>query len=328
MTAILNYPNYQAGRGGLIATYNVSFSSDPVQFIPLGGMFQGDPVYPYSLRVSNLTSASSFSVTVGNETDVVPPYSILTIDIRGATSVTLTGTSGQSCTVDVTNYAMPFGVTTPGPGPTTSTPSDPYFSNVIGLYHFDAPNNTPYGVNSSKASVNCGTLNCSSPYNTLISTSNYQFGTSSLYATVNGASNWTPSNSISLTFPLTVEASFYVPTTTYVGQNFINVSNVGFGMGYYSGTGQLNPYFNGIYTGISLNFNTWYQLAMVIYSTSYAGFFINGKYEYTLNGSFTPSTSFLIQPAGIFYLDELRLTNGIARYSNDYTPSTTAFLNQ
>jgi hypothetical protein len=95
---------------------------------------------------------------------------------------------------------------------------------------------------------------------------------------------------------------------------------------------------NQITSSITLSTGTWYHIAICRSGTS-TKMFING----TQSGStYTDSTNYLVganRPIfgvsafqlNVFYngyMDDLRITNGYARYTSNFTPSTTAFVGQ
>jgi hypothetical protein len=87
------------------------------------------------------------------------------------------------------------------------------------------------------------------------------------------------------------------------------------------------------YTGITIN--TWYHVALVRNGSNMLSF-LNGVLANTQTISITSKdagTTFNIgtnNDTGNYfngYIDEVRITKGIARYTSNFTPQTTAFLN-
>ena len=98
--------------------------------------------------------------------------------------------------------------------------------------------------------------------------------------------------------------------------------------------GYLN-FWNGATTyqsGITLAANTWYHVAVTWDGTTLR-FFVNGVIGTTHTGvTITPSTNQVIVggtgpgASGLFtgYIDDLRITKGVARYTANFTPPTAA----
>jgi len=174
------------------------------------------------------------------------------------------------------------------------------------------------------------------------STSTVKFGAGSVY--LNGSSNYLlfPSNTnFNLYGNFTIEFWTYITTTASqttfftLGDSFISS---GFELYYSSVSNQVVLLYNNAgrtSTGQALTINTWYHIALVrnnnstqIYingialgtpysnSSTYSGILRIGV-EY-FNGAITASTV-------PFYIDDLRITNGVARYTATFTPPTASF---
>jgi hypothetical protein len=188
--------------------------------------------------------------------------------------------------------------------------------------------------------------------NAQISTTVKKYGTGSL--SFNGTTDYlTSPNGGSLTFrtgAFTVECWIYLNNVTAnatkgvvlganptqnafglrIGQSYLgNVNGLGIAK---TGVGDLD------YCSFTFSTGTWYHIAVVRSGTTIY-FFVNGTQQTTLGsgaGSFTfiTPTAFYIgcnndtneKFAG--YIDDIRITNGIARYTTNFTPSTTAFVGQ
>lgn len=88
------------------------------------------------------------------------------------------------------------------------------------------------------------------------------------------------------------------------------------------------------YGTAALALNTWYHVAVCRSGSNWYGF-VDG----VLDRSFTSSASISASPSGYFighwhdgnaryfngYIDDLRITKGVARYTTDFTPPTAAF---
>ena len=181
--------------------------------------------------------------------------------------------------------------------------------------------------------------------NAQISTTQSKFGGSSMY--FDGTGDWlrTPAspNLDMGTGDLTIEGWFYLTATVAVDYRMI-VSDATNGNNYVSirggGTGgQLEVNVNGTSFRLNLNntvtINTWFHLAVVRYNGTWNGF-VNGASL----GTSAAAAAFNLGNGGMFvgrfggatayewpgYIDDLRITKGIARYTSNFTPPTTAFL--
>jgi Concanavalin A-like lectin/glucanases superfamily len=186
--------------------------------------------------------------------------------------------------------------------------------------------------------------------NTSISTTQSKFGGSSMY--FDGSSGYisiptqSSTNTAPTAFgsgPYTVEAWIYFTGASQVGeydiidsttgnfQFYIAGSSGGLLWGKY-GVGGLGP----IIAAGSIPTNTWTHIAISRVSTAtnstYA--FVNGTLTVTTTDSnvYSGTNMTIGGRAGgsnyyTGYIDDLRITKGIARYTSNFTPSTSAFLN-
>jgi hypothetical protein len=160
-----------------------------------------------------------------------------------------------------------------------------------------------------------------------VNTSIKKYGTGSFYG--DGASSLSLSTAINLTGDFTIEGWFY--KATYSSFNI------------FASPGQADPWFgfNGnqtLYFGSSTNQisisnmdNTWTHIAIVRSGTSIKAY-INGS-DITGGTAYTLSGTVPIQYIGAFgttsygfrgYIDDFRITKDVARYTSNFTPSSSA----
>ena len=222
----------------------------------------------------------------------------------------------------------------------SSSSSDPHFSNVELLLKFDG---TSQSTTFTDSSSNNNTI-----------TANYGYGSPNAYIShivskFSGESTgyFSSSSYGRITFPditissgtdFTIETWFYTgspssdfalcsyyPTTT--GNHQMLRFN-------HSGANKILSYNQGhmfnFTRSTSLSSNTWYHVAMTR-ENNICKFFMDGVLEST-NSSF--SNAVLINTIGVGYgfgnsfngyLDEFRITSGVARYTSNFTPPTAGF---
>lgn len=216
--------------------------------------------------------------------------------------------------------------------------NDPYWSSVVFLSHFDGTNGAiTYTEETGKTPHYAG-----SSAGQFLSSAQAKFGSTSLDARNNSATNgrFSALNSSDFAFgtgDLTVELFAYFASTA--GGVLLNAGDgtTGWFFQYTSGT----IYFGsiGVYHSVSWTptVNTWYHLAWTR-SGSTNRVFVDGT---QIGSNVTDSTSHAssadlqigyYQPGGpgFFvdgYLDEIRLTKGVARYTSNFTPPVAAFPN-
>ncbi len=183
--------------------------------------------------------------------------------------------------------------------------------------------------------------------NAQISTSVKKYGSGSIY--FDGTGDWlaTPARP-SLAFgiaPFTLEAWVY-PTTLFGTKPILESrSSAGSSAGYawlVNSSGYLNVYTNGAFLGASssaLTANVWTHVALVRTGTgtNQTTYYINGVASgtITMSGNFTDAITLETKVGGstssgevwVGYMDDLRITNGYARYTGNFTPPTAAFSN-
>jgi hypothetical protein len=180
--------------------------------------------------------------------------------------------------------------------------------------------------------------------NAQISTAQSKWGGASI--AFDGTGDWlrtpTSPNLDMGTGDLTIEGWFYLTATVAVdyrmivsdatnGNNYVAIRSGGTG-------GQLEINVNGTSFRLNLNnsvtINTWFHLAVTRYSGTWYGF-VNGASL----GSNASAAAFNLGNGGMFvgrfggatayewpgYMDDLRITKGVARYTAAFTPPTAAF---
>lgn len=236
----------------------------------------------------------------------------------------------------------------------STSESDPYFSNVSLLLHMDGTNGSQSIIDSSGSPK---TVTASG--NAQLLTSDKKFGTASCYMDGSGdylsVSNppsslidWYSSDFTVEMFvkPLSFTGCYYSDSgiihPTLIG-NRVATSNTNYwAFGIISNTGQVGFFY---YSGSLLNsspastetvsLNTWNHVAMVKQG-SYLKIFVNGSSSVNFLIQHTPivsSSTPLVVCAGkntFFkgFIDDVRITSGVARYASNFTPPTSPFPDQ
>ena len=220
-----------------------------------------------------------------------------------------------------------------------STVGDTHFSKVTAMFNFDGSDG-----DTTTAGLDASNKNLSLTYSTGDQLSNTQkkFGATSLYV----ADNVTISSSDGFNFgtgDFTIEGWFYLTqfnnhflydqwagTSSGAGNNQIYVKSDEGGAirVYYDGSSKFTT------TG-GFSLNTWTHLAVVRYSNTIKVYF-NGTADGTTqsySGQYGKTGTVYIgeQHAGgggapQMYVDDLRVTKGLARYTSNFTAPTTAHL--
>lgn len=175
MPQVLTPPIYGASRGILTAKYSTQFTGDNQIVLPLYGSFQGDPVQAISLFVDNYNNGIPIQYLVGGETDYVAAYTSEYIDVTNMDTIILTATDSVALNLAVYNAPVSGGRSR---GLPPNGDSDPMFSNVLGLWHFDANNGATIAIDSKNAGLFINGTN-NAP---LISTGDSLYGGSSGFA--------------------------------------------------------------------------------------------------------------------------------------------------
>lgn len=228
-------------------------------------------------------------------------------------------------------------------GDITIPTSDPYSANTVLMMHMDGTNGSKTFIDSSYAS-NAISLNG----DVKLSTSQSKFGSSSAF--FNGVDGYLtiPSNpSKNFEFGLddfTIECYIYHSVTPY--NNILitdnnNASGIGFAIQYYGdkiafGWSSTTTWTDVIHNAVLPN-NTWHHIAGVR-RAGYIYLYLNGI---AVTGSGTKAHNYFISvPDRIYigkrwdhgtaplfngYIDEVRITKGVARYTDNFVLPTSAF---
>jgi len=306
--------------------------------------YTGERYQLVSVPVSNIALAAAAPVVTSSNALRIPAA----VDIAFAAPVPTVG-SGIGSFVSVPAAA----ITVAAVAPTTTTNgtlSDPDFASVSLLLHMDGSNgSTTFTDSSSNA------LTVTANGNAQISTAQSKFGGAS--GVFDGNNDWLSASDADLAFGtgnFTVECFVRWTGDTNAG-NTAASNLVDFrtaepstqfsiyiaGSSAPSGLSQSYRYYvNGsdriVSTTIATQ-NVWRHVALVRVSGTTA-MYIDG----TSQGTWTDTTNYTNTTctiAGRFaalsgdqrslngYIDDLRITNGVARYTSDFTPPTTAFPN-
>lgn len=225
---------------------------------------------------------------------------------------------------------------------------DPYFANVSLLLHFDGANGSTTFTDSSPTPKTVTALGGAA-----ISTAQSKFGGASGYFDGNGDYLSVPhSSSLSLiSGNFTIEARIYISSLSATGFVLIGKDGV-FGTSYpqyrimVPSSAKLTAFLgngNGVspvgttYTGTTtISTGAWHHIAIVKSGSTLIGF-LDGGIEFSAAAAtmYEGSKPLLIgyekdQPSSFFmhgYIDELRITKGVARYTTAFTPPTAPFPN-
>jgi hypothetical protein len=222
---------------------------------------------------------------------------------------------------------------------TGTTTGDAYYPQVAALLHFDGTNGSTTITDNSKNNLAVTSVNGAA-----ISTAQSKFGGSSVF--FDGTNDYlsipnnTEFNFASGTF--TVE--FWVYFSSVTGERFLVSTYQNSTNGWF-----VDLYLSKIVVGFTgdglditgtttISTNTWYHIAVSGTPGSYK-LFVNGIQEGSTYTGATALSSTAALYLGVLvvsgtgyvyfngYIDELRITNGYARYTGNFTPSTTAFSN-
>lgn len=296
------------------APVEISVSLSPVT---LPQVYLGQP-YSYSLlsalQVSGDSSfdqsLASFELTAGTLPD----------------GLTLSGTGLMSGTAYGMAYeGQPLSVTATYKGKSSTQaytlfPADPYFSQVTYLLHFD-------GAHGSSVFTNVKSAPVTQVNGAALSTANKRFGTASLWTgSIKGASLGSPD----FTGAFTVEFWLYPGAaggyhgifggatgqllTGYKDANTFGVGTAGVGWHVFAAGSK----------PIALQ---WNHVAVQRDSNNLVSLYLNGTK--VASGTVTqawPAGSYMLQASGNgSYMDEVRITKGVARYSANFTPPSSPF---
>ena len=216
--------------------------------------------------------------------------------------------------------------------------TDPYFANVSLLLHMDGANGSTTFTDNSN---NNYTVTANG--NAQISTAQSKFGGASGYFDGNNDFLSIPSNTSNAigTGNWTIETWIYTQTTSgsrgIVGMSIVSLNQGiiirqdGAKIRYW-----VNGYQNIITSSSNIAANTWYHIALVRNGGT-TTLYINGVANATSNITpvFGTNTNYVIGKTYtnydlegfLGYIDDLRITKGIARYTSNFTPPTAPFPN-
>ena len=232
--------------------------------------------------------------------------------------------------------------------PSVTGTVDTSFSNVSLLLHLNGSNGSTTFTDSSSRAVS-GTAYG----NAQITTAQSKFGGASAVFDGNGDYvQFATDTAYDLGNTYTVEMFIRVASTSVSGglvhRGFYTTSNNTWdglavsirGLGtfirfYFYGTLNSNEQYIDVTTSGNINANTWHHIAMVRNGTSGA-VYIDGVSKGTISGLNTPTASSRPLKIGVWdysagsewfngFLDELRITKGVARYTSNFTPPASQF---
>ena len=206
-----------------------------------------------------------------------------------------------------------------------------------------AVTNTQFLLNGTNAAIfdNSMKNDLETVGNAQISTSVKKFGTGSIYVPSSGEALYIRPNP-SLAFgngAFTMEAWVY-PTTLAGAKSIYECRASGSsssGFSFLVSSGNLVVYTAGAYLAASstaISANTWTHIALVRsgIGSNQTTYYINGTASgtITMSGNFTDANSITTKIGEFWpgYIDDLRITKGVARYTANFTPPTAAFPNK
>lgn len=238
-----------------------------------------------------------------------------------------------------------IGLFVPPTQSSTTSISDPHFPNVVLLMRMNGTNNsTTFTDVKGNIITRYG--------NAVISTTQSKFGGASAYFNGNGSYlsvNYSPNFQLTEAFTIESWVYFNAISTTFTILSQWQSGSPNSAYMLYGNPSLLSLYvFNEQYLQASINWQTgrWYHVAATRDKSNNTRLFIDGvNVSATYYGSQTQtgSTSYTMTQGGNStlnlgiggssnggnllngYLDELRVTKGIARYTQNFTPPTTAF---
>ena len=215
---------------------------------------------------------------------------------------------------------------------------DPNFLNVSLLLHGDGTNGSTTIVDSS-SSANSVIANDGAQISTAIAdpfgnnTGVIAFDGSGDYLSVPDSTDWDVSGDYTIEFWANHGSSGGAYTKGYLGTNSISGTS-GFAIGHYVGNLSIRTASSLVSsTGAPITSSVWNHIAIVWGSSTLKGY-VNGT-EVLSTTAYTTSTAvpliignFNNLDANRYYngyIDDLRITKGIARYTSNFTPPTAPF---
>jgi hypothetical protein len=209
-----------------------------------------------------------------------------------------------------------------GPG------SDPYFANVSVLLHMNGSNGSTTFADSSNNAITVTGYG-----NAQLSTAQSKFGTASAYFDGTGDYLLTASSLAPLqmgTDDFTVEA-FIRPTSSVDSYRALIGLTTTDNETLYIFSGQLRWYISGAAAG-TIAVDTWYHVAASREGTSLRVFIDGTLVDTSTNSVDITAGRLSVGSAGALaseffqgWIDELRITKGVARYTANFTPPTAPF---
>lgn len=218
---------------------------------------------------------------------------------------------------------------------TGTTTGDAYYPQVAALLHFDGVNGSTTITDNSKNNLTVTANN-----GAFISTVQSKFGGASVF--LDGTNDYLVSQTTPMitfgTGDLTVEMWIYQTVSSVSAYKALVGDDVYGSVGgwiLYSYNNQLNLWKGGteiIPPSGTLTLNNWNHIVWtrasgnnrIFINGTQVGSTVSDSTNYTSTAIYIGSTKLgTLNFAG--YIDELRITNGYARYTSNFTPSTTAF---
>lgn len=351
-------PIFGAVTGGLSANYLIDFGVDLNHTIPLRAMWQGSPVECRTLYIDNYTNSVPFRVTNGNSSQLVPQYAVGTVDISGFDDVTLTSEGAAKVNVSLLSHVpSKYGFDIRGALPASLT-NDPYWSDVTGLFHFDALTTATTIINEKNQTFSFTIQNTST--NKIVNSPTL-YGSSQLHINTNAATNAFFNASVAAPMSAYTFEVALTPTVNdgVVGRYYV-ISNVEASAAYAfifalkcSGSSTFSHICMGATGGTAVTFlelpfefnsNTTYHLSYVMITSTRSYIYVNGNLIGELNGTMDAGTHSATSYIGAHrnltdqssnplfsmrgYYDELRVTNKMRYTATKYDIQTAPFLNQ
>ena len=217
-------------------------------------------------------------------------------------------------------------------------PVDPYYANVVLLAHFDGADASTTFVDNSPSPKTMTSANGAA-----ISTAQSVFGGASVRSTPSDSSRVVTQNTgFRLTGDYTIE--FRVRMISVASGQYFFISNYVAGTSFVwfstAASGKISVYTFGSYlpdSSASIQADTWYAIALTRSGTT-TRLFINGQIvsesstsvinqALDTGWSIGGPSSQMAGGSGNCFIDEVRITQGVARYTANYTVATEAFPN-
>ena len=288
---------------------------------------------------------SSYAVTASYAMNGGGGGSVQTGNIANQTILYNVTTSQDNVISGLNLSSNKWGVTVVEEWNSGSVVLDNNYNSCSLLCHFDSLNFDGRFIDNSK-----NNLVITSSGNVIPSPSNYKFGGASAYFNGNGSYLTISTISSNLTNDFTIECWIYIEATNISypvvvgadGPFYIRFGDSGFGykLQFSINDSGVSSVYSTAYTQTSL-VNQWVHLALTRTSST-VRFFINGVIQSLgtgANPSSYPVTSFVNSSTissnnwyignSVYngYIDELRITKDVARYTSSFTPQTFAFPN-